>query len=138
MCQLQIGAKSARHSLLESRTTGRRRAYSLFPASSGPFTTSLEARSFFGYKEPESIMFQVHVIVSMTHPDRYYIGFSSRADDRLSEHNAGKNPSTAGFVPWRFAAMFSFPSEEQARRFERYLKGGSGRAFLRRHVFNQE
>jgi putative endonuclease len=80
--------------------------------------------------------FHVYVIVSESHRDRYYIGFSSRHDDRLTEHNAGKNPSTAGFVPWRFAAIFSFPSEQQARSFEHYLKGGSGRAFLRRHVLN--
>jgi putative endonuclease len=79
-------------------------------------------------------MFHVYVIVSDSHPDRYYIGFSSRPDDRLAEHNAGKNPSTAEFAPWHFAAIFSFPSEGRARRFERYLKGGSGRAFLRRHT----
>ena len=40
-------------------------------------------------------MFHVYVIVSEKHPDRYYIGFSSRPDDRLAEHNGGKNPSTA-------------------------------------------
>ena len=38
--------------------------------------------------------------------------------------------------PWRFAAVFDFPSEQRARLFERYLKGGSGRAFLRRHVLD--
>ena len=83
-------------------------------------------------------MFHVYFIVSESHPDRYYIGFSSRPDDRLTEHNAGKNPSTVEHSPWRFAAIFSFPSEQRARRFEHYLKGGSGRAFLRRHVLNDE
>jgi len=87
---------------------------------------------------PTPPMFHVYVITSETHPERYYIGFSSRPDDRLTEHNAGKNPSTANFRPWRFAALLSFPSEEQARRFERYLKGGSGRAFLRRHILSEE
>jgi len=67
--------------------------------------------------ELESIVFHVYVIVSESHRDRYYIGFSSRLDDRLAEHNTGKNPSTAGFIPWRFAAIFSFPSEQQARSF---------------------
>ena len=79
-------------------------------------------------------MFHVYVIISETHSDRYYIGSSSRPRARLDEHNAGKNPSTVGSIPWRFAAIFSFPSEHQARSFERYLKGGSGRAFLRRHI----
>jgi predicted GIY-YIG superfamily endonuclease len=68
-------------------------------------------------------MFHVYVIVSESHPERYYIGFSSRPDERLIEHNTRKNSSIADFTPWRFAAMFSFPCEEQARRFERYLKG---------------
>jgi predicted GIY-YIG superfamily endonuclease len=44
-------------------------------------------------------MFHVYVIISEIHPDRYYIGFSSRPSDRLTEHNAGKNPSTADFRP---------------------------------------
>jgi predicted GIY-YIG superfamily endonuclease len=83
-------------------------------------------------------MFHVYIIVSERVPDRYYIGFSSRPDDRLTEQNAGKNPSTAGFMPWRFAAIFSFPSEQKARGFERYLKSGSGRAFLRRHILDLE
>ena len=81
-------------------------------------------------------MFYVYVIVSERLPDRYYIGFSSRSRDRLNEHDAGKNPSTAAFIPWKIHAVFGFTSERQARLFERYLKGGSGRAFLRRHVLN--
>jgi putative endonuclease len=81
-------------------------------------------------------MFHAYVIISDSHSDRYYIGLSSRPRDRLAEHNAGKNPSTASFIPWRFAVVFSFPSEKTARRFERYLKGGSGRAFLRRHILD--
>jgi predicted GIY-YIG superfamily endonuclease len=32
-------------------------------------------------------MFHVYVIVSESRQDRYYIGFSSRPDDRLTEHN---------------------------------------------------
>jgi putative endonuclease len=80
-------------------------------------------------------MFHVYVILSDRYPDRYYIGFSSRPD-RVTEHNAGKNPSTSDFSPWHFAAIFSFPGEESVRRFERYLKGGSGRAFIRRHILD--
>jgi len=81
-------------------------------------------------------MHHVYIIVSENAPERYHIGFSTRPRERLQEHNSGKNPSTVAYVPWRFAAVFSFPSEQRARLFERYLKGGSGRAFLRRHVLN--
>jgi putative endonuclease len=81
-------------------------------------------------------VYHVYVIVSENIPARYYIGFSTRPRERLQEHNSGKNPSTVAHIPWRFGAVFSFPSEQQARRFERYIKGGSGRAFLKRHVLN--
>ena len=53
-------------------------------------------------------MFHVYVIVSEFQQDRYYIGFSAGPRERLAEHNAGKNPSTCAFVPWKFAAIFSF------------------------------
>ena len=64
----------------------------------------------------------------------YYIGFSSRPTERLQEHNAGKNRSTAAFAPWSLAAITSFPTKQKALAFERYLKTGSGCAFLRRHL----
>jgi predicted GIY-YIG superfamily endonuclease len=83
-------------------------------------------------------MFHVYIGVPESFPGRYYIGFTSQPKERLREHNAGKNPSTAAFAPWRFVAVFSFPSERQAHQFERYRKGGSGRAFLRRHVLDTE
>jgi predicted GIY-YIG superfamily endonuclease len=54
-------------------------------------------------------MFHVYVIVSETYPDHYYIGFSSRPDDRLTEHNAGKNPSTADFTPLALRRNLQFP-----------------------------
>ncbi|MBV9873814.1 MAG: GIY-YIG nuclease family protein [Verrucomicrobia bacterium] len=72
-------------------------------------------------------MFHVYVITSETHPERYYIGFSSRPDDRLTEHNAGKNLSTANFRPWRFAALLSFLSEETSPRRLRLREATSGR-----------
>jgi putative endonuclease len=79
-------------------------------------------------------MFHVYVIVSERVRDRSTSAFHLVRPIRLTEHNVGENPSTADLAPWRFAAIFSFPSEGRARNFERYFKGGSGRAFLRRHV----
>jgi putative endonuclease len=72
-------------------------------------------------------MFHVYVIASEGFAERYYIGFSTQIEQRLAEHNGGKNPSTSKYRPWRLAAVISFPEKAQALRFERYLKGGSGR-----------
>ena len=52
---------------------------------------------------------------------------------RLGCHNAGLSLHTAKYRPWKMVVAFEFPSEEQAARFEKYLKSGSGRAFTKRH-----
>ena len=80
------------------------------------------------------LSFHVYVIRSDKNPTRYYIGFSAQPKQRLIERNAGKNPSTADYAPWRLAVVIGFPTKNAALKFERYLKGGSGRAFLKRHL----
>jgi len=68
---------------------------------------------------------------------RTYIGLTSDFPKRLSAHNAGQNVSTAKHRPWRPVTLTEFQTEASAARFERYLKSGSGRAFVRTH-FTQE
>lgn len=55
--------------------------------------------------------------------------------ERISDHHRGSSPHTAKFRPWQLVAYFAFAERRRAVAFERYLKSGSGRAFLRRHVF---
>ena len=40
--------------------------------------------------------------------------------------------------PWKLLVVLEFPTEQQAIRFERYLKSGSGRAFAKRHFDPRE
>jgi len=40
---------------------------------------------------------------------------------------------TVNHRPWRVVVSIEFPNEQEAARFERYLKSGSGRAFAKRH-----
>ncbi|MDQ3149714.1 MAG: hypothetical protein M3Q38_07325 [Chloroflexota bacterium] len=35
--------------------------------------------------------------------------------------------------PWTIGVVIEFPTEQEAVRFEKYLKSGSGRAFAKRH-----
>ena len=76
----------------------------------------------------------VYVLESMSSPERHYVGRSSDVERRLAEHNEGKSDHTRKFRPWHVRATFSFHEAERAEAFERYLKSGSGRAFLRRHL----
>ena len=79
-------------------------------------------------------MFYVYVIRSIAHPERYYIGFTEDIDQRVKAHNEGKSFHTAKYRPWQLAVYLAVPSKPKALDLERYLKSGSGRAFLQRHI----
>jgi putative endonuclease len=79
-------------------------------------------------------MFFVYVIRSISQPDRSYIGFSEDVDQRVKEHHDGKSYHTAKYRPWQLVVYLAVPSKHKALELERYLKSGSGRAFLRRHL----
>jgi putative endonuclease len=75
----------------------------------------------------------VYIVRSASNPERHYVGSTSNIEARLGFHNAGLSPHTAKYRPWQIVVALEFPSEEQAVRFEKYLKSGSGRAFAKRH-----
>lgn len=75
----------------------------------------------------------VYVLRSLTIPERHYVGLTSDLSRRLAWHNAGWNVHTARDRPWRVVVSLEFDDGAAARRFERYLKSGSGRAFAKRH-----
>jgi predicted GIY-YIG superfamily endonuclease len=58
---------------------------------------------------------------------------TSHVVTRLGFHNAGLSRHTAKYRPWQLVVALEFATEEQAVRFEKYLKSGSGRAFTKRH-----
>jgi len=78
-------------------------------------------------------MKHVYVLQSLGTPGRFYTGITDAPDARLEEHNSGKSPHTAKYRPWQMKVVVSVASDEQARRFEIYLKSGSGRAFVKKH-----
>ena len=78
-------------------------------------------------------MFYVYLIQSIEHPKQIYTGFTENLPNRLQAHNDGRSTHTNKFKPWRCVVALRFESEELAKDFERYLKTGSGRAFVKRH-----
>jgi len=64
---------------------------------------------------------------------RPYVGMTRDVQQRLATHNSGGSLYTAPYRPWRLVVSLQFANPEAARRFERYLKSGSGRAFAKRH-----
>ncbi len=78
-------------------------------------------------------MHYAYILRSVNHPEMRYIGSTSDLKSRLAAHNAGKNPSTAKGRPWKIELYIAFESLAKARAFEKYLKSGSGHAFVKRH-----
>jgi putative endonuclease len=75
----------------------------------------------------------VYILVCETNDELHYSGITRNLKARLTEHNRGKCPHTVKHRPWKIETAVAFRSEAKARRFERYLKTGSGREFARRH-----
>ncbi len=80
-------------------------------------------------------MHYVYRIRSVTHPERFYTGYSSDLKARLEHHNSGCCDYTRPFRPWRVVWYSAFEDESKAREFERYLKSGSGQAFAKKRLW---
>lgn len=76
----------------------------------------------------------VYTLESLSHPERIYTGQTGNIRRRLGQHNGGEVISTSRHRPWRIRTVTAFRDRARALAFERYLKSGSGRAFLRRHL----
>jgi predicted GIY-YIG superfamily endonuclease len=76
----------------------------------------------------------VYTLESLSNPNQIYTGQTQALKQRLREHNSGRVPHTLKFTPWHIRSATAFKNRERAVAFERYLKSGSGRAFLRRHL----
>ncbi|MGE5813935.1 MAG: GIY-YIG nuclease family protein [Acidobacteriota bacterium] len=75
----------------------------------------------------------VYILQSDTDPNRHYTGVTADVETRLEWHNHGPQGNTVHYRPWSLLVVLEFPAEAPARRFERYLKSDSGRAFAKRH-----
>ena len=62
--------------------------------------------------------------------DTYYTGCTKDLEDRLSRHNRGSVPATKNRRPFELCTHICFHDKYMAYRFEKYLKTGSGRAFM--------
>ncbi len=63
-----------------------------------------------------------------------YVGCTNNLKDRFQRHNKGYVPATRDLRPWKLVAYFAFNDEKVAFRFEKYMKTGSGREFIKRHI----
>jgi predicted GIY-YIG superfamily endonuclease len=62
-----------------------------------------------------------------------YIGCTNDLKDRINRHQKGQVPATKDRLPIELISYLAFSNKYNAFNFEKYLKSGSGRAFLKKH-----
>lgn len=67
--------------------------------------------------------------------DKPYVGCTDNLRARIERHQKGYVPATKSRLPVKLVCYFAFQVKYIAFDFEKYLKSGSGRAFLKKHVF---
>jgi putative endonuclease len=75
-------------------------------------------------------MYVVYVLYSLK-DGKLYIGYSSDLERRLSEHHSGSVNATRDRRPLKLIYYEAYLSELEAKRREKYLKGGNGRLQLK-------
>jgi putative endonuclease len=63
-----------------------------------------------------------------------YTGCTNNLKERIGRHNNGHVPATKSRLPVQLVNYIAFKDRHRAFEFEKYLKSGSGRAFLKKHL----
>lgn len=80
----------------------------------------------------------VYVLRSQKDKTKLYIGSTQDLESRIKEHNQKKSQYSKIYAPWELEVFISFKTQNLAHSFERYLKSGSGHAFLKKRFLPKE
>ena len=80
-------------------------------------------------------MHYTYILQTLQNPPHFYIGSTSDLKRRLTEHNSGKSIHTNKFLPWKIKNYIAFEDEFKATEFEKFLKSGNGRVFVKKHFW---
>ena len=76
----------------------------------------------------------MHYVYSLKCNDGYYVGCTDDLKKRMERHLNGHVPATINRRPLELKFYFAIKDKYKAFEFEKYLKSGSGRAFINKHL----
>mgnify|MGYP001568512168 CR=1 FL=1 len=76
----------------------------------------------------------MYYVYSLKCKDGFYIGCTDNIEDRLDRHQKGYVPATENRLPVSLEFYITISDKYKAFEFEKYLKSGSGRAFIKKHL----
>ena len=74
-----------------------------------------------------------YVYLLMCADEHPYTGCTNNLKERINRHRNGNILATKDRLPVTLVACFVFSNKYTAFNFEKYLKSGSGRAFVKKH-----
>lgn len=75
-----------------------------------------------------------YVYILRCSDNKPYTGCTEDLKDRLKRHQLGNVPATKNRLPVNLITYIAFQDKYLAFNFEKYLKSGSGRAFLKKRL----
>ena len=75
-------------------------------------------------------MYTVYVLYSDS-SNKHYTGFTTNLENRLLSHNELGKEWTSKYRPWNLIYTKSFEEKKEALQYERWLKSGVGREFIK-------
>ncbi len=82
-------------------------------------------------------MVTVYVLLSIK-DKATYVGMALSVENRLKEHNSGKNRYTKAHIPWKIIYTEQFPDWATARIKEKYLKSTAGKNWPKKYFDENE
>ena len=78
-------------------------------------------------------MYYVYILKSLK-DGSLYKGVTTDLKKRVAEHNSGQAKYSSFKKPFELAWYCAFTNKEKAYKFEKYIKIGSGFAFVNKHL----
>ena len=78
--------------------------------------------------------FNMYYVYSLKCKNGFYTGCCENINERLKRYENGHAPATADRLPMGLEFYFAILNKYKAFEFKKYLKSGSGRAFIKKHL----
>lgn len=75
----------------------------------------------------------MYYVYSLKCKNGYYVGCTEDLKKRFKRHQDGHVPATENRLPVVIEFFIAISNKYKAYEFEKYLKSGSGRAFVKKH-----
>jgi predicted GIY-YIG superfamily endonuclease len=76
-----------------------------------------------------------YVYILLCSNGKTYVGCTKDLKARYKRHNNGGVPATKSYLPVKLLFYCAFIEKVKAFAFEKYLKSGSGRAFMKKRLY---